>query len=104
MLSHYYDIKSADKFEQLFDDLYIGKHPTSKKSSYVVLKFNFSGLDTNSEEGFQISFSGKIQQAVLTFLEDHSAFIPDTDRYICECKETFSITERMNVAYRAASF
>ncbi|KAA6301483.1 MAG: hypothetical protein EZS26_002357 [Candidatus Ordinivivax streblomastigis] len=103
MLSHYYDIKGADKFEQLFGDLYIGKHPTPKKNSYVVLKFNFSGLDTNSEESFRLSFSGKIQQAILTLLEDHSAFIPDTDQYIRECKETFSIAERMNVTYRAAS-
>ncbi|MDR1021674.1 MAG: AAA family ATPase, partial [Prevotellaceae bacterium] len=30
MLSHYYDINQADKFEQLFGDLYIGRHPTPK--------------------------------------------------------------------------
>ncbi|MDR2679570.1 MAG: AAA family ATPase, partial [Tannerella sp.] len=30
MLSHYYDVCSADKFETLFGDLYIGKHPTPK--------------------------------------------------------------------------
>jgi hypothetical protein len=29
MLSHYYDINGADKFEPLFGDLYIGKHATS---------------------------------------------------------------------------
>jgi hypothetical protein len=28
MLSQYYDINSTDKFETLFGNLYIGKHPT----------------------------------------------------------------------------
>ena len=28
MLQHYYDILAKDKFDALFDDLYIGKHPT----------------------------------------------------------------------------
>ena len=28
MLQHYYDILAKDKFEALFGDLYIGKHPT----------------------------------------------------------------------------
>ncbi|MDR3093991.1 MAG: AAA family ATPase, partial [Bacteroidales bacterium] len=72
MLSHYYDINSAGKFETLFGDLYIGKHPTPKHNSYVVLNLDFSGLNTNSEEDFKISFSGKIRQAVLTCLEKHT--------------------------------
>ena len=28
MLRHYYDINQTDKFERLYGDLYIGKHPT----------------------------------------------------------------------------
>ena len=28
MLHHYYDIHQKDQFEQLYGDLYIGKHPT----------------------------------------------------------------------------
>ena len=28
MLRHYYDINQKDKFERLYGDLYIGKHPT----------------------------------------------------------------------------
>ncbi|MDR2026609.1 MAG: AAA family ATPase, partial [Prevotellaceae bacterium] len=52
MLSHYYDIGQADKFDQLFGDLYIGKHPTPKHNTYMVLNLDFSGLDTSSEEYF----------------------------------------------------
>ncbi|MDR3250212.1 MAG: AAA family ATPase, partial [Tannerella sp.] len=46
MLSYYYDINCADKFDSLFGELYIGKNPTPYRNSYVVLKLDFSGIDT----------------------------------------------------------
>ena len=42
MLQHYYDVRTRDKFDALFGDLYIGKHPT--RDSYLVLYLNFSGI------------------------------------------------------------
>lgn len=44
MLQHYYDILAKDKFDALFGDLYIGKHPTPDRNSYLVLYLNFSGI------------------------------------------------------------
>ena len=44
MLQHYYDVRTRDKFDALFGDLYIGKHPTRDRNSYVVLYLNFSGI------------------------------------------------------------
>ena len=44
MLQHYYDILAKGKFEALFGDLYIGKHPTRDRNSYLVLYLNFSGI------------------------------------------------------------
>ena len=44
MLQHYYDILAKDKFDALFGDLYIGKHPTRDRNSYLVLYLNFSGI------------------------------------------------------------
>ena len=45
MLKHYYDINKADKFEELFGELYIGKHPTEERNSYLVIGLNFSVID-----------------------------------------------------------
>jgi hypothetical protein len=45
MLQHYYDVHAKDKFDALFGDLYIGKHPTADRNSYLVLYLNFSGID-----------------------------------------------------------
>lgn len=44
MLQHYYDVRTRDKFEALFGDLYIGQHPTKSRNSYLVLYLNFSGI------------------------------------------------------------
>lgn len=44
MLQHYYDIDAKDKFDALFGDLYIGKHPTNDRKSDLVLYLNFSGI------------------------------------------------------------
>ena len=41
MLQHYYDVRTRDKFDALFGDLYIGKHPTPDRNTYLVLKLNF---------------------------------------------------------------
>ncbi len=44
MLRQYYDIRTKDKFDALFGDLYIGQHPTPNRNSYLVLYLNFSGI------------------------------------------------------------
>jgi hypothetical protein len=81
MLSHYYDVKQADKFEQLFGDLYIGKHPTPKRNSYMVLKLNFSGLDTTSEEDFRRNLSLKMQDYALAFLSRYKYLFTNGDAF-----------------------
>lgn len=45
MLQHYYDVRTKDKFDALFGDLYIGKHPTRDRNNYLVLCLNFSGIN-----------------------------------------------------------
>ena len=68
VLENYYDVLKVDKFEKLFGETYIGKNPTSNKNGYYILKFNFSGIDTSTEEttmnGFKHSVANSIQDFV----------------------------------------
>lgn len=50
MLETYYSIDYAETFDELFNDLYIGQHPTEEHSSYMVLRFNFSEVKASPEE------------------------------------------------------
>ena len=47
-LECYYDKNKIDKFEELFGNTYIGKNPTKNKNTYCILRFNFSGISTNT--------------------------------------------------------
>ena len=44
MLENYYDINKADRFEELFGGLAIGKDPTEEHNRYLVMKWDFSGV------------------------------------------------------------
>lgn len=44
MLENYYDVAKADEFEHLFGHLAIGKHPTPRHNSYVVMNWDFSAV------------------------------------------------------------
>ena len=49
MLGLYYDINQKDKFEKIFGNLYIGKHPTPDRNKYLVLTLNFSSVAANMD-------------------------------------------------------
>ena len=50
MLETYYSVDYADRFEELFGELYIGKHATKAHNKYLVLRFNFSEVSSNPDE------------------------------------------------------
>ncbi|MDR3171863.1 MAG: AAA family ATPase, partial [Treponema sp.] len=78
-LSCYYDRNYADRFDTLFKQLYIGTHPTPKHNSFVMLKFDFSGLNTASAENFEVSFYGRIRKSLLDFMRTYHSLFPNTD-------------------------
>ena len=47
MLHHYYDINAVDKFENLYGNLYIGKHPTPNHNKYLILYLNFAVVNAD---------------------------------------------------------
>ncbi|MDR1154057.1 MAG: AAA family ATPase, partial [Bacteroidales bacterium] len=75
-LRSYYDINAKAEFEQIFGNLYIGKHPTPERNSYAIMEFDFSGLNTSSEEEFAKDFSQAVKDTVCTFLEEYEHIIP----------------------------
>ena len=45
ILELYYDVATRDDFDKLFGNLHIGRHPTSERNSYLILKFNFASVN-----------------------------------------------------------
>ncbi|GHV67168.1 hypothetical protein FACS1894199_12090 [Bacteroidia bacterium] len=100
-LSYYYDLREAENFDKLFGDLYIGKHPTPERNMYAVLKFDFSGLDTSSEQGFMKSFSEKVQDTVCAFINAYRNIIPDSNILIQKINDEKRGIGSLQVAFSA---
>ena len=79
-LENYYDFKKADKFEKLYGNTYIGKNPTKLKNSYHILKFNFSGIDTENEETTIRGFKKEVASSINLFVQKYGLdFYINTD-------------------------
>ena len=70
-LENYYDILKKDKFDELFQNTYIGKNPTVNKNSYYILRFNFSGIDTNTVESTISGFKQKVELGIEKFINNY---------------------------------
>jgi hypothetical protein len=67
MLGYYYDVQEKDNFDALFKDTYIYENKTDSANSFNILKFDFSGIDTNSENVKQ-SFYNKVKNSLDAFI------------------------------------
>ncbi len=68
LLENYYDIKSQDEFNKLFQDLYIYQNKTQLVNSYYILKFNFSGINSDTKEQLLSGFTEKIIRGLQRFI------------------------------------
>ena len=67
VIENYYDKLKANKFETLYGNTYIGKNPTKLKNSYCILRFNFSGINTETEETTMFGFKEKVSISIYGF-------------------------------------
>ena len=72
MLDYYYAIDRADKFDELFKNLYIKDHATVNKNNYYILNFDFSGIDGNESwdiDRLMEAFNTKVISGITKFIE-----------------------------------
>ncbi|TAE46988.1 MAG: AAA family ATPase, partial [Bacteroidetes bacterium] len=80
LLQHYYGVEFRDQFAELFGTYHIGKNPTPLANSYLVLRFEFSRIDTSSEEGTFNGFLSNVRSGVSSFLGRYQSFFPDLNK------------------------
>ena len=66
ILEYYYDINY--KGNNLFEEFYIGRNPTTLRNSYYILTFSFSGIDTSNAENTKRGFNYTVYNSVLSFI------------------------------------
>ena len=94
VLENYYDIQKKDKFKKLFKETYIGKRSSKLRNSYYILKFNFSGINTENKETTIRSFKNKTIESIKIFISKYNI-----DFYIDEMQEAEEILNSLFTAF-----
>ena len=71
MLRYYYGIEFKDQFEALFENTYIGINPTEGRGSYHMLRFDFSGIETSTEEKTVSGFLANVRMSVGNYIDEY---------------------------------
>ena len=104
MLEHYYGLEYKSEFDSLFGKLAIGKKPTPLANQYMILKFEFSGIQTNTPENTFNGFLKKVRDSVSIFLTQYEAVFPiDIHQSIIAQEQPNDVIEALFVYYRKAS-
>lgn len=75
MLRHYYNILEADNFEKLYGGLYIGKHPTPERNSYLIIYLNFAVVNAEINN-YRSSLDAHCNTEFNIFCDRYSMYIP----------------------------
>ena len=78
-LDYYYNKLYANKYDEVFKGTYIYDNPTPLKNKYMVLKLNFSGIDTSTLEETEESLLFGLKLTVHTFMRQHSEYFEMID-------------------------
>ncbi len=73
-LHHYYGLEHKSDFQKLFGHLYIGKQPTENANNYLVLRFEFSRIDTATHESTYQGFLTNVLYGARAFLATYKKF------------------------------
>ncbi len=74
-LEYYYGLQHQSKFEMLFGDLAIGQNPTPLANQYLILRFNFSGIDTRDIKTTYKGFLRKVTGGINSFISAYSTLL-----------------------------
>ena len=75
VLQAYYDVRYRDQFDELFGGLDIYRNPTPKHNTYLVMKFNFSGVDSRMENVLD-SFNMDVLFSLREFIDRYESLLP----------------------------
>ena len=87
VLQCYYDVDYADRFDEFFGGLDIGRDPTSEHGKYLFLDFNFTGVEKQFDR-VQTSFNSYCSERLDVFASRHSGLLPPGTAEAMLAKET----------------
>jgi len=85
LLEHYYGLEHKAEFAILFGNYAIGQDPTPLANSYLVLRFDFSQIDSQTRDSTFAGFLRNMKFGVSDFLSNYRfCFEPEDETYILD--------------------
>ncbi|NJN78753.1 MAG: AAA family ATPase [Saprospiraceae bacterium] len=79
MLDYYYNIKYKDRFERLFGQFYIGQKPTKMANQYLILRLDFSQIETETFEKTYNGFTANVRYGAIDFYGRYPEYFDEED-------------------------
>ncbi len=96
LLHCYYGVEYQAEFAELFGAYVIGQQPTPLANQYLVLKLDFSHINTQTRESTFAGFLENVKQGISNFLSAYSEYYTDSDRqYIFADEEPTTVIGRL---------
>jgi hypothetical protein len=95
-LNYYYGLQYEKDFDRLFGHRYIGQKPTPSANKYMVLRFDFSGINTSTEQGVFDGFLSNVLIGIGVFLKNYKTyFTKEQEKDILVQKEPNEALKRL---------
>ena len=96
ILQSYYGLEYAAEFADLFGRYAIGQKPTPLANRYLVLKLDFSRINTQTRESTFAGFLENVKQGVSQFLSAYRGYYDEADtHYIFAAEEPSIVVGRL---------
>jgi Predicted AAA-ATPase/PD-(D/E)XK nuclease superfamily len=96
LLQCYYGLEFAADFAELFGAYTIGQNPTPLANRYLVLRMEFSRINTQTRESTFQGFLENVKQGISNFLSSYDAYYTEADQeYIFDAREPGVVLSRL---------
>ena len=96
LLEYYYGLEHKESFADLFGAYAIGQQPTPLANRYLVLRMDFSQIDTQTRESTFQGFLGNVKFGISDFLSTYRfCFDPDDELYVLAGETPTTVFNRL---------
>lgn len=99
LLEHYYDVRFKDEFETLFGKTDVGRNPTPRANSFLVLSLDFSAITLGTLAEIETCFDFAVRSAAVVFCAEHKDLAQWPD--VSSISKSADIVRALRTAVRA---
>jgi Predicted AAA-ATPase len=88
ILHYYYGAEHKDMFETLFGNLAIGQNPTPLRNTFLVLRFQFAGIDVRTDATTFNGFRSNVIRGIVKCMTAYSSYFSEANKAEIKALET----------------